>query len=327
MQIKLQFYEEKNCHRIISSICFGYSYDSLQVKFRLPCLRRVSKIPKRDPLLILRTGGTKQNAMKKPVIRFFILFTLLTAYTCLLHGQEIAIDSPNSTPIEERLIYNHQNSFNIGIHSQGFGLGFKIGKIKDIYTTSNWETEFFTLNSLKEIRLVSGYASNLARPFKYGKLNTVFGFRFGYGQEKRIYGKPYWGGVELRWIYEGGVSLALQKPYYYYVLVYKGNSEIEYAEAIEERIFDDPDKSRWLDIVGKASLTKGFGEIKPSPGIHAKCGFSFDIGTSRARYQAINFGVVAECYPMGISIIDSQRDRRFFLTFFLSYNWGSRFNK
>ena len=262
--------------------------------------------------------------MKKPVFRV-LLFALLTACPFLLHGQEIAIESPNGTPIEERLIYNHQNSFNIGIHSQGFGIGFKIGKINNIYTTSNWETEFFTLNSLKEVRLLSGYESTLARPFKYGKLNTVFGFRFGYGQEKRIYGKPYWGGVELRWIYEGGVSLALLKPYYYYVLVYKGNSEVEYSEAIEERTFDNQD--RWLDIVGKAPLTKGFGEIKLSPGIHVKSGFSFDIGTSRVRYQAVNFGVVAECYPAGISIVDSQRNRRFFLTFFLSYNWGSRFNK
>ena len=262
--------------------------------------------------------------MKKPVFRV-LLFALLTACPFLLHGQEIAIDAPNRTPIEERIIYNHQNSFNLCIHSQGFGLGFKIGKINNIYTTSNWETEFFTLNSLKEIRLISGYASTLARPFKYGKLNTVFGFRFGYGQEKRIYGKPYWGGVELRWIYEGGVSLALLKPYYYYVLVYKGNSEVDYKEVIEERKFNDQD--RWLDIVGKAPLTKGFNEISLSPGIHVKSGFSFDIGTSRARYQAINFGAVAECYPAGISIVDSQRNRRFFLTFFLSYNWGSRFNK
>lgn len=262
--------------------------------------------------------------MKKPVFRV-LLFALLTACPFLLHGQEIAIDAPNRTPIEERIIYNHQNSFNLCIHSQGFGLGFKIGKINNIYTTSNWETEFFTLNSLKEIRLISGYASTLARPFKYGKLNTVFGFRFGYGQEKRIFGKPYWGGVELRWIYEGGVSLALLKPYYYYVLVYKGNSDVEYSEVIEERKFNDQD--RWLDIVGKAPLTKGFNEISLSPGIHVKSGFSFDIGTSRARYQAINFGAVAECYPMGISIVDSQRNRRFFLTFFLSYNWGSRFNK
>lgn len=262
--------------------------------------------------------------MKKPVFRV-LLFALLAACPILLHGQEIAIDSQNGTPIEEKLIYNHQNSFNIGIHSQGFGLGFKIGKIKNIYTTSNWETEFFTLNSLKEVRLLSGYASTLARPFVYGKLNTVFGFRFGYGQEKRIYGKPYWGGIELRWIYEGGVSLALQKPYYYYVLVYKGNPNIEYSEVIEERTFDD--QSQWLDIVGKAPITKGFNEIRLSPGIQVKGGLSFDIGTSRTRYQAINFGVVAECYPMGVSIIDSQRDRRFFLTFFLSYNWGSRFNK
>lgn len=263
--------------------------------------------------------------MKKPVISVLLFTLLLSACPFLLHGQEIDIDSPNGTPIEEKIIYNHQNSINIGIHSQGFLGGFKIGKIKNIYTTCNWETEFFTLNSLKEIRMISGYANPLARPFVYGKLNTVFGIRFGYGQEKRIYGKPYWGGVELRWIYEGGVSLAMLKPYYYYVLVYQENAMGEYEEVLDERRFDD--QSQWLDIVGKAPISKGFKELGFSPGIHVKGGLSFDIGTSKTRYQAINFGVIAECYPMGVSIIDSQRNRRLFLTFFISYNWGSRFNK
>lgn len=262
--------------------------------------------------------------MKKPVIRV-LLFTLLSACPFLLPAQEIGIDSPNGTPIEEKIIYNHQNSVNVAIHSQGFGCGFKIGRIKNIHTTCNWETELVTLNALKEVKLVSGYLSPLARPFVYGKLNSACVLRFGYGEEKRIYGKPYWGGVELRWTYEGGVSLAALKPYYYYVIVYNQNVLGEYEENIEERTFDDD--AQWLEIIGKAPFSKGWKEISFSPGIHVKGGLSFDIGTSKTRYQAINIGAVAEYFPMGVSLLDSQRDRKLFLTFFLSYNWGSRFNK
>ena len=42
--------------------------------------------------------------------------------------------------------------------------------------------------------------------------------------------------------------------------------------------------------------------------------------------QAVNIDVKAEFFPMGVSIMDSERGKMFFLTFMLSYNWGSRFN-
>lgn len=261
--------------------------------------------------------------MRKPVVKV-LLFTLLSACPFLLCAQEIGIDRPNDQPIEERIVYNHQNTLNIAIHSQGFGAGFKIGRIKNIHTTCNWETEFVSLHSLKEIKLFSGYATVAARPYVYGKLNNVFVVRFGYGQEKQIYGKPYWGGIDVRWIYEAGASLAILKPYYYYVVVYDPTNPSS-TGIIEERRFDDP--STWMEIIGKASLSKGLNELSFSPGIHAKGGLSFDFSSSRTRCQAINIGLVAECFPMGISIIDSQRDRRLFLTFFISYNWGSKFNK
>lgn len=269
-------------------------------------------------------GVSDAYAMKKPVL-FAFLLTLALACPFLLSAQEIDIDSPNDTPVEERIVYNHQNTFYAILHSQGFGAGFKIGKIKSIHTTTQWEFNATSLHSLKELKIISGYNPAGGRPFVYGKLNSVYVARFGYGQEKRIYGKPYWGGVEVRWIYEGGVSLALLKPYYYYVITYKPSGNGTYVETLEELRFDD--QSQWMDIYGKAGFLTGINETTLSPGIHVKGGISFDFGSSRARVQAVNIGAMAECFPMGVSIMDSQRNRPFFLTFFLSYNWGSRFNK
>ena len=122
-----------------------------------------------------------------------------------------------------------------------------------------------------------------------------------------------------------GASLALLKPYYYYVTVYKELSDGTYWETIEEQTFDN--KEEWIEIMGKSAFTKGLGEIRLSPGIHASGGLSFEFGKSRARVQAINLDVKVEFFPLGVSIMDSERNRRFFLTFMLSYNWGSRFNK
>ena len=260
------------------------------------------------------------TAVKQRLLRILML-TLFGACAFLLPAQNIDIQSDNDKPLEEKLVYNHQNTFNVAIHTRGFGAGFKIGRIKSINLTRNWEAEVVSLRSLKEIKTLNISTINM-RPFVYGKLNYVYVARFGYGEERRIFGKPYWGGIETRWTYEAGASLALAKPYYYYVVSYQPSSTGDgYIEIIEEQTFE-----QGVDILGKAAFIKGIGETKPSPGVHASLGLSFDIGKSRTRVQAINVDVKAEYFPLGVSIMDSERNKKVFVTFMLSYNWGSRFN-
>ena len=259
------------------------------------------------------------TALRRTLLRLLML-TLFGACAFLLPAQNIDIQSEDDKPLEEKLVYTRQNTFNAAIHSRGFGAGVKIGKIKSINVTRNWETEVVSLHSLKEIKTVNLSQYN-SRAFVYGKLNSVYVLRFGYGEERRIYGKPYWGGIETRWTYEAGASLALSKPYYYYVVTYQPSSTGGYIETIEEQTY-----SEGIDIIGKAPFTKGLGETKPSPGVHASLGMSFDFGKSRTKVQALNVDVKAEYFPMGVSIMDSERGKMFFITFMLSYNWGSRFN-
>lgn len=260
------------------------------------------------------------TALRQNLLRI-IMLTLFGACAFLLPAQNIDIQSEDDKPIEERLVYNHQNSLKVVIHSRGFGAGFKIGRIKSIHLVRNWEGEIVSLHSLKEIKTLNMSTYN-TRPFVYGKLNSAYVIRFGYGEDRRIFGKPYWGGIETRWDYEAGASLALLKPYYYYVVTYQPNPTGGYIEKIEEQVFE-----RGLDILGRSAFTKGIGETKLSPGIHASLGLGFDIGKSRTRVQSINVDAKAEFFPLGVSIMDSERNKRLFVTFMLSYNWGSRFNK
>ena len=153
-------------------------------------------------------------------------------------------------------------------------------------------------------------------------MNYVYVIRFGWGEERRIYGKPYWGGIETWWTYEVGASLALLKPYYYYVVSYIPNGSGGYVESVEEQTFEPG-----IDILGRSAFTKGIAETRLSPGFHASIGLSFDVAKTRTRVQAINIDVKAECFPLGVSLMDSERNRWLFLTFMLSYNWGSRYYK
>ena len=241
----------------------------------------------------------------------------------ILDAQEISIGNEDNRPIEERIIYSNETTLHATINTRGLGAGFKTGKIRSIYKTTNWDFEVSYLKSQKQIQLMGPYFSSTS--FVYGKLNDVLVIRGGYEVENRIYGKPYWGGVELRWLYGFGGSLALLKPYYYAVVIAVPSSTGEYVQALEHQTFEN--HSQWIDIIGKAPIKYGLNEIKLRPGIYAKGGMSFEIGTSKTRAQSIEFGGMVEYFPQGIPFMAENPIEYFIPTLYLSYSWGSRYNK
>ncbi len=240
----------------------------------------------------------------------------------ILDAQEIAIGNDDNRPVEERIIYNRETTGHVTLDSQELGGGFKIGRIRSIHKTTYWDFEVAYMHSLKQIRLIQYYSTS---SFVYGKLNEALIFRAGYEVERRIYGKPYWGGVELRWLYEAGAALALLKPYYYSVVVIKPTSTGEYQQATEYQTFDK--SSQWIEILGRAPFTQGLKEIKPRPGLYVKGGLAFEIGTRSTRARSIEVGAMLECFPQGLALMANNPVSRFIPTFYLSFHWGSRYNK
>lgn len=253
--------------------------------------------------------------------RLFIALTFALA-PLILDAQEIAVGNDDSRPVEERIIYSHETTLHATVNTQGLGFGYKTGKIRGIYTTTYWDFELSYLRSLKQIKLANLFS---ATSFVYGKLNDALVLRGGYEASHRIYGKPYWGGIELRWLYGGGAELAFLKPYYYTVMVAEPTSTGEYVQSVKYDTFDHKDE--WLDIVGRAPLKYGFREIKFRPGIYVKGALEFEIGASRSRAQSIEVGAMVEYFPQGIILMADNPVDYLIPTLYLSYNWGSRFNK
>ena len=254
------------------------------------------------------------------ISRLFIAISFALA-PAILEAQDISIGNDNKQPIEERILYNRESTWHGTLHSRGWGFGYKSGKIRSIYKTTNWNYEFSYMRSQKQIKLVSLYTVS---PYVFGKLNDMLLFKTGYEVERRIFGKPYWGGVELRWLYEAGVSLALLKPYYYTVLTTTTTSLGEDIQTVEYLPFDED--MQW-DIIGKAPFRYGFSGLKVRPGIYAKGGLCFETGSKRAKARSIEVGGAVEYYPQGVNLMYSNPTEYVFLTLYLSYNFGSRFNR
>lgn len=253
--------------------------------------------------------------------RFLVAVTFALT-PVILDAQEIAIGNDDSRPLEERVIYNRETTLHVTANTQGLGAGYKHGIIKGIHKTTYWDFEVSYLRSQKQIRLMNYFSPT---SFVYGKLNDVLTLRGGYEVERRIYGKPYWGGVELRWLYEAGASLAILKPYYYSVAVAQPTSAGEYEQVIDYQTFDN--KDQWIEIIGKAPFKHGIDEIKLRPGVYAKGGIVFEIGTSRLKAQSIEVGAMVEYFPQGIALMAYNPLSYIIPTLYLSYSWGSRFNK
>jgi hypothetical protein len=218
--------------------------------------------------------------------------------------------------IDNMIIYSHERFGQVIAHNLGFGMGYRFGKNITAFNTRFFSTEMVTMRSPKQIKLLNPVPDN-AKRYVYGKLNDVFILRGGFGYRRLLNSKPYWGGVEVSWNNEVGGSLALEKPYYLFVVTTESN--------IKTKIFDA--NTSWEYIYGRAPFTKGLNEIKVVPGAFIRSSFSFEFGDIKTHLKAFEAGAMLEFFPSGVTIMFDSADQPMFLTFYIAYSFGRRLNK
>ncbi len=250
---------------------------------------------------------------------------LLLVLACMFSWPTLAQDDPLADSVDNMIIYGRERSGLVLAHSHGFGLGYRLGKNVNAFRTRVFAFELVTMRSGKEIKTINPYWDNSKR-YVYGKLNDVLVFRAAYSNKYLLNRKPYWGGVEIRWLYEAGLSMALEKPYYLFVvnIIQLPSGVLDY-EIVTSRF--NADSYSWDDIYGRAPFTKGLDELRLVPGIYAKLGLNVEFGKVRTSTRAAELGVSLDFFPQSVAIMDDSRDKLFFLNFYISYAFGKRFNK
>lgn len=254
-------------------------------------------------------------------MRLFPLAILPLCFGLFLHNtaksqeidQDLLIDS---------VLYKKTMSGGINLHTRGYGLVFQKGVNQTVFRNAFWQLSFVEMRSPKQIRSINPYFTN-AKSYIYGKLNSVYLLRGGVGHSRLLNRKPYFGGVELRYTYAGGISLGIAKPVYLYIIDFT-NSTYEYVIKTERF---DPDEHFYDNIYGRAPFTKGFNHIKFYPGIYLTAGLNFEFGAYKSRINSLVAGAMIEFYPKGIPIMAFNDAKNFFATLFISYSFGKRYNK
>jgi hypothetical protein len=266
-------------------------------------------------------------------MRLFFLSLLILVTGIIIPGKCFSQEADEQDTVNNGVLMRREKSGSIMLHTLGYGLGYKFGLNKDYFKRRIIE---FDLLEMKAPNQVKTYNENFINPkyYYFGKLNNLYILRAGLGYQHLLNRKPYWGGIEVRYFYSGGLSLGFAKPVYLYISSFgpsatkdgfdiygtsteKFNPDINYPHTSNDTTFD---------IYGRAPVLMGFNEIKPYPGLYAKAGFNFEFGVLNDRVKALEIGVVIDGYPVGVPVIAYRDPYHLFVTAYFSFNFGKRFN-
>ena len=200
------------------------------------------------------------------------------------------------------------------LHTRGWGLLLRRAKNKTFLKKRVFELEAVSMEHPKEVKSVNPYYEN-SNSYNYGELNQVVVTRFGYGRHNVLYAK-FDRGVEIRYLYIGGFSLAWAKPIYLEI----GYPTIPYEYITTERY--DPERHSIDNIYGRSSVFKGIDKMGFYPGMYGKFGFSFEYGKKQKAVRSLEAGVVIDYYIQDVPMMAKINNDPYFLTFYLAVNFG-----
>lgn len=248
--------------------------------------------------------------------RFLFVCLLLMGFGAA-QAQELQQDSLGTD-----FFLRKERVYRLIAHSNGFGIGHTRGKSITVFRRQVLNFDLLSMKTPKEIRTLYEYGEN-SKSYIYGKLGNLYLLRASVGQEHLLNRKPYWGGVEVRYFYHVGTTLGMLKPIYLYIINYRDNEPLPYLTT--ERY--DPDKHFQENIYGRAEFLKGFNEMSFYPGLTGRIGMNFEFGFDNEQIKALEIGLNADIFPQGIKVMAHNDPYRYFLTAYISFNFGNRFNR
>lgn len=244
------------------------------------------------------------------MFRICVLLLLLMVFSITSFSQI------NETSDKEVLFKRETSSF-FSANSDGFGFGYRSGRFKTGYKFRTIEYSFSNIWDLKQVKRTNPYPG--AHSYYYGKQLYLYNLKVVYGIQKTIRRKPYWGGVEIRTLLMSGLSLGFGKPIYLYV-VKLDESNVPILEKYEN------DNILQQNIYGKGPFSKGFSEMKFFPAASFKAGLNVEFGDETEKTKSLETGLMLDAYLHPIQMMSFSPERHFFISIYLSYHFGKRFN-
>ena len=225
---------------------------------------------------------------------------------------------------EEGVIaYRKHNVFGIKLTNDGYGFFYEHGRAQSIKKALLFQLDFSERKHPKERKQSSLEVP--ASPFVYGKINYFYPLKLGVQQQILFGNKSNKNGVSVTGNFGGGLSLGLLRPYYLEINDSSsiGRRTIKY-ESADSTLFTDAEKLINSLSVSSAGFTKGWGEIKVTPGAYAKAALRFDYGSYNEVVSGLEVGVTAEYYFKKVPQLVYSKEKNFFLNVYVALVFGRR---
>jgi hypothetical protein len=225
---------------------------------------------------------------------------------------------------EGALVFNKQNVFGLRLNTDGWGLVYEKGYLKDVKTTNLFALELNEKKHPKEQKINNVLNNNgflqIGNPYIYGKRNSFYQLKLSYGQQRMIGGKTNKNGVAVHAIYAGGFSAGFERPYYVRIQDAgpEGSRDIKYTPA-DSIAFLEPG-----NIIMGTGLRYGWKELKLVPGVHAKAALRFDYGRFNEVVTAIEVGMNIEAYSREVQIMLLNPGKQVFFNGYIAILFGKR---
>ena len=226
-------------------------------------------------------------------------------------------------------IYNKEYTVEAAVRTNGWSVGFNWGTLQTYYKTTYWHASIGEITDPREHSVNANVPSDRIQTYVFGKQNSFFQLRGGWGAKRYFSEKAKEKGVALGINYSYGVSLGILKPYY--LDLYETNTQGNYN--IVSTRYSKETADRFLDgslVYGASSFFNGFDNVTFVPGAYGRVGVHLDWGAYDAFAKAIEVGVAIDAYPqkvpiMAPTLIYTPADNRaIFIGFYAALIFGKR---
>jgi hypothetical protein len=264
------------------------------------------------------------------LVRYACLTALLFPVKSAVSQVEVLEDLVSDVDLQ---VYQQHTYFG-QIHSNGFGFGYRFGRIRSIEVYNFQEFEFLQLKHPKAQRQSGLNVVGTNRRFIWGGINQLYAFRYGLGTQRTLNEKPYWGGVQVNYMTSVGGVLGLAIPQYLNIIYTRTDTtwfgsqyEVRMIAEIRAEKYDPNNpkhNSRGADINGMGPLFKGLFNLRPYPGVYAKFAFNFEFGKYLERVNALEVGAMVDVFPIPVPMMAHKPKNYFLANFYAAYHFGRR---
>jgi hypothetical protein len=265
--------------------------------------------------------------------KLFFIFLAMAATTTLLAQQtkkekkeerRKRINELIKQEEEGVIAYRKHTVFGLKFVNDGYGGFLEIGRAQSVKKALLFQLDIAERKHAKEDKQSN---PNYAGPgIIFGKINFFYPVKLGVQQQILLGNKSNKNGVSITGNFGGGISLGLLRPYFIDVFDTTKNppdrKSIRY-ESADSSLFSDNTQLFNLLATGP-TFTKGWGNLKVTPGAYAKAAVRFDYGKYNEVVSAIEVGATAEYYAKKIPQLVYTAPKNLFVNIYVSIMFGKR---